>query len=271
MSVGSRVRLLDGEGLREFATLEAPDDAPTTLHFTPDGSRLILTAGRPAHVRVWDLRLLRSELAKMGLDWDAPPYPPVKAAETQPRSLNVELQLMDPLEAAARRKETQGNQHRANKEFAEAIACYREVIQSEPHNSNIMNTVAWLMAIGPPEVRDGHEALELLQRVRAWEPTNPWTVNTLGAAQYRAGQHAEGLSSLRQAEKQFQSDKNFPWPLNWLPQALCLAKLGERDAAQAMVEKSTVWLKDPGMPNAKYRNDAELLHGEAEALLQETK
>jgi len=255
---------------QSYATLQAPDNlAFGVARFTPAGDRLVTYSGRPAHVRVWDLRLVRQRLAAMGLDWDAPAYDPVDPK--QPEAVRLEVELVNPAVKAVRARQAQGDKHRAKKEYAEAIACYRDVLKSEPHNASLMNVVAWLLAIGPPEVRDGHEALQLVERGRAWEPTSRWVLNTLGAAQCRAGQHAEALRSMRQAEKQFQSDKNFTWPLNWLVQALCLAQLGQRDAAQAMVQKSTDWLQDPGTRNTAYRNEAELLRREVEALLQEKK
>jgi hypothetical protein len=76
---------------------------------------------------------------------------------------------------------------------------------------------------------------------------------------------------LRQAEKQFQSDKSFTWPSNWLLQALSLGKLGQRDAASAAYQKSVAWLKDPGMRSTMHRNEAALLRSEVEALFEEMK
>ncbi len=36
-------------------------------------------AAEGSTVQVWDLRAVRARLADLGLDWDAPPYPPVPA------------------------------------------------------------------------------------------------------------------------------------------------------------------------------------------------
>jgi WD40 repeat protein len=45
---------------------------------SPDGTRLIVSTWDRVdrRFRVWDLRLIRRQLAEMGLDWAAPPYPP---------------------------------------------------------------------------------------------------------------------------------------------------------------------------------------------------
>jgi serine/threonine protein kinase/WD40 repeat protein len=77
---GQLILLVDSESGRELATLEPPPEFPrgfSRLSFSPDGSRLALSIDR--EILVWDLRLIRAQLATMGLDWDAPPIP---AAET---------------------------------------------------------------------------------------------------------------------------------------------------------------------------------------------
>ena len=86
---GNRIQLLETATERPLATLEAPGGIVTGLFaFSPDGTRL---AARYLDVQLWDLRLIRQELAQMGLDWDMPPYPPVeKGAATGPVTLEVE-------------------------------------------------------------------------------------------------------------------------------------------------------------------------------------
>jgi WD40 repeat protein len=71
-----RVELVDTQTARELATLEAPSPQMVSwLGFSPDGSQL--AAATENHViQLWDLRLIRKQLAAMGLDWNTPPYPP---------------------------------------------------------------------------------------------------------------------------------------------------------------------------------------------------
>ena len=62
---------------RELATLDAgpgPSAHFFCLAFSPDGT--YLAAGRDHIIHLWDLRRIRDQLAGLGLDWDAPPYPP---------------------------------------------------------------------------------------------------------------------------------------------------------------------------------------------------
>ncbi len=69
------IRLVEIETGRTLARLESPDLCGVHMYdFSPDGSRLVVTTNdRPTPaVHVWDLRAIRTHLASMGLDWDAP-------------------------------------------------------------------------------------------------------------------------------------------------------------------------------------------------------
>jgi WD40 repeat protein/tRNA A-37 threonylcarbamoyl transferase component Bud32 len=71
------VRLLESSTGVEIARLEDPNlERALEGHFTPDGSALLTCSGDGPGIRVWDLRLIRSELAERGLDWALPSYPP---------------------------------------------------------------------------------------------------------------------------------------------------------------------------------------------------
>jgi tetratricopeptide (TPR) repeat protein len=81
---------------RTLARFESPDQHragfPT---FSPDGSRLVETSDDPPGAHVWDLRAIRRQLGEMGLDWDAPPFPPASSAtgEGDNSVLNLEVDL----------------------------------------------------------------------------------------------------------------------------------------------------------------------------------
>src|SRR5262249_10532426 len=70
------VQLVDPTTGRTLVTLQAPEPQQVSwLCFSPDGARLaVATTGD--HVRLWDLGLIRRQLAAMGLDWDRPPDRP---------------------------------------------------------------------------------------------------------------------------------------------------------------------------------------------------
>ena len=67
------VRLVRPDTGEELATLEPP--VPwniTSLSFNADASLLAVAGGLP-EFHIWNLRLIRQQLARMGLDWDLPP------------------------------------------------------------------------------------------------------------------------------------------------------------------------------------------------------
>jgi WD40 repeat protein len=74
---GGRVRLVDPDSGREIVMLDAGTGSLANffcLALSPDGSQL--AAGRDHIIHLWDLRRIRKQLARLGLDWASPPYPP---------------------------------------------------------------------------------------------------------------------------------------------------------------------------------------------------
>jgi eukaryotic-like serine/threonine-protein kinase len=69
-------RLVEVATGRELARFEDPDWDVEQVSMSPDGGTLVAT--HKAGLRVWDLRLIRAGLARLGLDWDAPALPPRK-------------------------------------------------------------------------------------------------------------------------------------------------------------------------------------------------
>jgi WD40 repeat protein len=87
---GHKIQLLETITEKPLATLEAPGSIVIgRFKFSPDGSHLAAMQN-DQQVQLWDLRLIRQELAQMHLDWDMPPYPPLAGAATIPVSLQVE-------------------------------------------------------------------------------------------------------------------------------------------------------------------------------------
>ena len=94
---GYNIQLLETSTERPLVTLEAQASSGiSTFQFSPDGSHLAAQQA-DQQVQLWDLRLIRQELAELHLDWDMPPYPPVeKGAATGPVTLEVEPDLSSP-------------------------------------------------------------------------------------------------------------------------------------------------------------------------------
>jgi serine/threonine protein kinase len=75
-------RLVELATGRELARLEDPEQNTGEAGFTTDATRLVVRAKNG--LRVWELRRIREELDKLGLDWDAPPYPPAALSSPPP-------------------------------------------------------------------------------------------------------------------------------------------------------------------------------------------
>ena len=97
-----QVLLADAATGRELARLTTLQPVtPTPLVFSPDGTKLVASTDQKT-VLVWDLRRIRDQLAPMGLDWDAPPYPTVPAASDAagplppPRPVRVVGEVIEP-------------------------------------------------------------------------------------------------------------------------------------------------------------------------------
>jgi eukaryotic-like serine/threonine-protein kinase len=73
-----------GGELARLTTLQPV--TPTPLVFSPDGTKLVARTDQKTAL-VWDLRRIRDELAPLGLDWDAPPYPAASAVRDSPGPL----------------------------------------------------------------------------------------------------------------------------------------------------------------------------------------
>lgn len=78
-----------GHGSRTHALALATLDAPNSIglrrfKFSPDDSHLAVIQ-RDQQVQLWDLRLLRQDLAQMNLDWDLPLTSQSRIRKQKPR------------------------------------------------------------------------------------------------------------------------------------------------------------------------------------------
>jgi WD40 repeat protein len=89
------ILLVETETGRTVARLESPDLCHAEwATFSPDGARLVVITHEGPAVHVWELRGIRSRLAEMGLDWEAPPYPAADPADSSAPPLPpLEVQL----------------------------------------------------------------------------------------------------------------------------------------------------------------------------------
>ncbi|MGH7138361.1 MAG: hypothetical protein ACREHD_21635, partial [Pirellulales bacterium] len=92
---------------------------------------------------------------------------------------------------------TAGDDDSAQKEFHAAIAACTKAIDLAPDNAVAQNNLAWLYATCPEaELRDPAKAVGLAKKAVELRPTDGSGWNTLGAAQYRAGEWNAAVESL---------------------------------------------------------------------------
>jgi WD40 repeat protein/predicted Ser/Thr protein kinase len=93
----SKVSLVDPHSGAEIARLTVPEQTRVEpLCFSPDGAQLVAVGPESQLLYIWDLRALRAELKKLGLDWDRPDYPPAPPASAGPLRVEVDAGTLFP-------------------------------------------------------------------------------------------------------------------------------------------------------------------------------
>jgi tetratricopeptide (TPR) repeat protein len=210
------------------------------LKFTPDRSRLVATLMDRPYLRVWDLRAIRRRLAELWLDWD--PSATFDTADTPgsfppiPTPFRVDRGQLDSwLNPAA-----QANAHQ-------------------------LNNLAWRLVTGPPALRDPQRALELARKAIALSPGTAIYLNTLGVAQYRAGQLTEAVATL---EKSLAAGKGESNAFDLFFLAMARFKLGQIDRARADLDRAVKWRRDhPNLTQPGWDEELDAFQAEARALL----
>jgi hypothetical protein len=92
------IRLVDVNSGVEFARLEDPRQRRAYwITFSPDGTKLLTISGEYNALQVWDLRAIREELTKFGLDWKRPAFPPADDTDAKAAlRLSVDLGNLAP-------------------------------------------------------------------------------------------------------------------------------------------------------------------------------
>jgi tetratricopeptide (TPR) repeat protein len=234
------VRLVETETGRTLAKVESPDQCAVGFAtFSPDGSLLALTTNDGPAVHVWDLRALRHNLAEMGLDWDAPPYPESDSAAENvpvlPLRVKVDLGPIKPIRPEVRLLLGQAQQLEHDGKIAQAIAALRQGTRSFPNECEIHNSLAWRLAASPEPLRNAAEAVEHARRAVELHPGYQLALNTLGVALYRAGKFAEAVETLEKSQRA--GDGEFAaFDLFFL--AMAHQKLGHGQQARACLQQA---------------------------------
>jgi serine/threonine protein kinase/WD40 repeat protein len=258
------IRLVETETGRTLARLESPDLCSVWgATFSPEGSRLVVTTNDGPAVHVWNLRAIRRQLARIGLDWDAPAYPdddPASLTLPPLPPLRVDLGL-SPL-----------SWHPDPKFYEDLIADLEAALARQPDQrrirgllANSCNTFAWSLVSAPGSTHDQQRALSLARRAVELAPTRVIYLNTLGVAQYRAGQDAEAIVTL---EKSLAAAKGESDAFDLFFLAMARYRLGRVAEARADFNRAIQWRRDhPNLTQPGWSEELDAFQAEAEAVL----
>jgi serine/threonine protein kinase/WD40 repeat protein len=227
----SVIRLLETSTGREVARLTGPDSVwYQPACFTPDGTRLVTTSPGNTGLYVWDLRLIRTQLKELGLDWEWPEFPAQDSGGEGAKPLKVEVQLGD-----------FGNPTLTREQRArQAIERYRRSVAKRPDDARACNCLAWIYATAPEPLRDVRAAVPLAENAVKLAPKIAMYVNTLGVAYYRAGRYREAVELLR-ANLANQEDWGLAFDLYFL--AMSHQRLGETARARDYYDWAVRWTR----------------------------
>jgi WD40 repeat protein len=260
---GGAVRLVAPEDGREIVRLEGPDhNRVIPSCFSPDGTRLV-TYGLDGHtLSVWDLRVLRNELAALGLDWNDLPYPPAPLqSDTHAPRVAIELGFVE-----VDRLLNEGDRLWKAKEYPKALETLRSAVQKDPEHDMANNYLAWSLVTGPKEHRNPKEAVPFARKAVQLSPNASLYHNTLGVVLYRAGQPTEAIPVLEMSLK-LGKGRYDAFDLFFL--AMCHHDLGRVVKAKDYLDRAVRWFQDhrSGLP-ASHIEDLTAFQAEAEELLK---
>jgi hypothetical protein len=230
-------RLVERATGRELARLEDPELNNGQAEFTADGGRLVITAKNG--LRLWDLRLLRTGLAEMGLDWDAPPFPKTLATGNMP-ALEVTV-LRGKVDNDLESFKEQTDQYRRLRggDLKAAAGFMKKAHALAPDDHEITNCLAWLLVVMPDsELRDAKQAVPLARKAVQAAPDNALYRRTLGVALCFSGECKAGLQELTRGMELSQRPTGF----DHYALAIAHAKLGNKPVAGQCFDRGMAWL-----------------------------
>jgi serine/threonine protein kinase/WD40 repeat protein/Tfp pilus assembly protein PilF len=241
------VRLYETGSGRELARLTtAVQTRFWPKYFTPDGSKLIAIGNDTRTLHIFDLKLIRSQLRELKLDWDTGTSSDSGGATSAARPLQrltvqIDTGNLKPVSPRANQLLQQANQHAHDKDYAKALTALREAVRLEPNLAEAHNNLAWLLLTGPAELRDAKEALPHAQK--AVELTSGHWIyqNTLGVALYRNQRFADAVPVL---EKNLHAGKGQADAFDLFFLAMCHHQLGDEDKAKDCYDRAVRWFKE---------------------------
>jgi superkiller protein 3 len=147
------------------------------------------------------------------------------------------------------------------RDYENAAACFRKAIEIDPKRTDAYNRLAWLFATcSEAKLRDPNQAVALAKKAVELAP-NDWSyLNTLGAADYRAGDWKGAITALEKSmELRNGGDSN-----DWFFLAMAHGQLGQKVKAREWYDRAVQWMDE----NAPTDEELRRLRAEAAELLE---
>jgi len=143
------------------------------------------------------------------------------------------------------------------KQWDKTVADYSKAVELDPKNAQATNTLAWFLATNAEaSVQHINRAVELAKKAVELDPAQGTFWNTLGVAQYRAGDWNAATAALKKSEDLLKGNE---LSFNAFFLAMAQWQLGNKAEARKWHDKAVAWM-------AKNKpQDEELLRFRAEA------
>jgi tetratricopeptide (TPR) repeat protein len=129
--------------------------------------------------------------------------------------------------------------------FEAAIEHYRNALQLRPHNAEILNNLAYLLA---DKANQPDEALGYAQQAVETSPENPDAAGTLGWILYRKGLYQQAKQQLKRAADQDRQRTDQNAVIRKYHLAMVYSKLGEIENASEILSQAL--RQNPNLPEA---------------------
>jgi predicted Zn-dependent protease len=155
-----------------------------------------------------------------------------------------------------------GRQEEARDAFRHFLAARDKLLELNPKDAQSRNSLAWVLATrADPSLRNPGRAVELAKKAVELAPLQSVIWNTLGAANYRAGDYRGAVEALQKSavlsqNNHFSADAFFLAMANW--------QLGNKERARNWYRAGLAWMDKYAAANEEFKR----FRAEAAALLQ---
>jgi tetratricopeptide (TPR) repeat protein len=123
-----------------------------------------------------------------------------KGLASYQKALSIRKRLVDESPTVAQYRKSLASLLHQQGKLEEAIGDYRELLRLKPGDAGSHNSLAWLLATAAdPQLREAEEAVAHAKKAVELAPRVGGYFNTLGVAQYRAGDYRAAIEALKKS------------------------------------------------------------------------